>query len=182
VIVVGLWRKKGSNNHKHHNNLVHRMIKTTFVVMILYLGLLFVGKIAFGVILQAPMTQIEPLEQFAFNYNAHTFEIDEGEKYRIGIISLKGIELDTTIPKVINEAGVENEEVQEYLTAYRKALHINWFNNPVFRFYKENGDVFANVRYAKSYLDSPHMPGPTRGMNVTIDNGMLVRHGRNWLT
>jgi len=49
----------------------------------------------------------------------------------------------------------------------------------VWTFYKdEKGQVYANIRYAKNYLENPHMPGPNNGINVTFEKGMLVRYGQ----
>ena len=60
-------------------------------------------------------------------------------------------------------------------------MYINWFNHPVWTFYKDDeGVTYANIRYAKNYLKNPNMPGPHHGVNITLENGMLTRHGRDW--
>jgi len=176
-IIVGSFWLSAKRNHKSvHSAFAARAIRITFFVMIGYLALLLVGKIGYGVSLGTSITNIEPLEEFAFNYNAHTFEIDEGDSYRIGIISLKGIEEDTTVQKVTLHTDIDEATVNAFLDAYGKALHINWFNHPVWNFYSEDGIVYANVRYAKSYLSNPNMPGPHGGMKVRLKDGVLVRY------
>jgi len=176
VIVGSFWLSSRRNHKKVHSAFAARAIRITFFVMIGYLVLLLGGKIGYGLYLDTSITNIEPLEEFAFNFNAHTFEINEGNTYRIGLISLRGIEEDKIVPKINNDAGVDDETVDQFLLAYEKALHINWFNHPVWIFNRDEEGVYANVRYAKTYLDIPHMPGPHRGMNVRLEDGILVRY------
>jgi len=148
----------------------------------IYLLILVVGKLHYMPFTGASFTELEPLEQFEFNYNAHTFEIDQGDHYRIGLVSLKGIEEEGTVPKVINEAEVGQALIDQYLAAYPYALRINWFNNPVWTFKKdEDGNVYANIRYAKSFLENPNMPGPVHGMKVKLKDEMLVSFGNHWV-
>jgi len=175
-IIVGSFWISARRNHKGvHSAFAKRAIFLTFYVMIGYLVLLLIGKFGYGMYLGTSITNIEPLEEFSFNYNAHTYEIDEGDTYRIGVISLKGIEEEKVVPKVINNANISKEEIQLFIQAYTKALHINWFNHPLWTFDKDDQGVYANVRYAKSYLENPNMPGPHRGMKVRLENGVLVR-------
>jgi len=174
IVILG-YRAKNMN--RKYDRFGKKAINFTLYVTMAYLGLLLISKIGYGIALNTSITNIEPLEEFAFNYNAHTFEIDQGDTYKIGIISLKGIEQEKIIPKVNDYVGLDKETVNEYFKAYEKALYINWFNHPVFSF-SQDGDVYANIRYAKSYLDTEHLPGPRNGMNVKLENGMLTRYGK----
>jgi len=182
IIVGSFWVSSRRNHKKVHSAFAHKAILFTFFIMTCYLLLLAGGKLGYGLYLGTSAVNVEPLEEFAFNFDAHTYEIDQGDSYRIGVISLQGIEEEKIIPKIVNEAGVDSDTINKFLDAYKISLHVNWFNHPVFTFYEDEfGVVYANVRYAKSFLENPHMPGPNKGMHVRLRNGMLVRYGPGWL-
>lgn len=166
---------------KKFQSFSEKGIHYLFLIIIGYLFILTAGKMLYATQLSISPIHIEPLEQFDFNYNAHTFEMEQGDSYRIGIISLRGIEQDTTVQKVMQNDPIKQETINEFLTAYEKALHTNWFNYPVWNFHRdEEGIVYANIRYAKSYLDTPYIPGPKNGMNIKLENGLLVPYGDSW--
>lgn len=178
VIVGSFWLSSRKNHKGVHSAFAAKAIKLTFFVMVAYLVMLFAGKIGYAMYLDTSITNIEPLEEFAFNFNAHTYEIEEGDTYRIGLVSLRGVEEEKVVPKIIDNAGdISEEEIDTFLQAYRKALHINWFNHPVWNFYRDDeGKVYANIRYAKTYLSNGHMPGPQQGMKIILKDGVLVRY------
>jgi membrane-bound metal-dependent hydrolase YbcI (DUF457 family) len=159
--------------------LAAKGIRCTTVVIICYLGILLLTKGFYAASLGTSIRNVEPLEEFAFNYNGHTFEIDQGNTYRIGVISLRGIEEEGVVAKINDTTGkMEAGVIGAYVDAYSKALPMNWINHPVFTFYEGGGKVYAIVRYAKNFLHNPHMPGPNRGIRVTLEKGMLVQDRR----
>jgi len=103
-------------------NFAAKGIHITTLIMCIYVTLLIGTQAIYAVQIQTSMSNIEPLEEFAFNYNAHTYEIDQGDTYKIGLISWMGIEEEKIIPKVNNQAKIENEVVENYMNAYDKAL------------------------------------------------------------
>jgi membrane-bound metal-dependent hydrolase YbcI (DUF457 family) len=157
---------------------VGRGVKVSSFLAVGYLVLLIVGKAFFAFSYSVPFTALEPLEEFAFNGNTHTYELIEGDAYRVGMVSLMGREQELVIPIVVNDIGVDGRLVQEYREAYGYALHTNWINYPVWTFKSENGEIYVTIRYAKSFLPTEFNPGPSRGMNVQLQDGMLIRYGR----
>jgi len=184
IIVIGFYLCSKDQLKKKCFVIAHKGIYIVVIISLIYILMLFASKGYYALQLGTSLQNIEPLEQFAFNANAHTFEIKEGDKYRIGIITLTGIQKDKIIPAYIDHTGkISTDTINEYKKAYKKALHANWFNHPVFTFYEdEQGVIYANVRYAKSYLDTPYIPGPHHGMNVTLKNSVMVGYGRNWFS
>ena len=153
-------------------------VRYSSLLVVGYLSLLVVGKLFFVFTHSVPFIALEPLEEFAYNGNLHTYELDEGDAYRIGMISLNDELYEQVIPKVINDIGVDGNLVGAYQDAYGYALHTNWINYPVWTFMEEDGQVYANIRYAKSFLPTEFNPGPSRGINVQLQDGLLVRFGR----
>jgi len=183
LIVIGFWYYSRTSSKKKCLQLGSKGIITFTWIIVLYLSMLFLSQVYYAYELKTPLTNIEPLEQFAFNNNAHTFEIDQGDTYTIGMITLTGIVEEKTIPKIVNNAGISEEIIDDYLQAYGKALHSNWFNHPVWTFYQdEEGIIYANVRYAKSFLSTEYIPGPQNGINITLEEGILVGYGRRWFS
>jgi len=176
IIIFGFFK---ASQHKQGTRKViekkaYKAMLTVSFIAIGYLTLLVAGKFMYMPSTGASFTDLEPLEQFAFNYNAHTFEIDQGDSYAIGIVSLQGIQETATVKKVIDTGGVDDTVIQSFLDAYPYSIAINWINNPVWTFYIEDGQTYARIKYAKTYLENPHMPGPRNGMRVTLQDGLLV--------
>ena len=159
-------------------NFVRRGIVMSSLLAVGYLVLLVIGKAFFAFSYSVPFVALEPLEEFAYNGNTHTYELIEGDAYRVGMVSLAGSEQELVIPIVVNDIGVDGRLVQEYRDAYGYALHTNWINYPVWTFKSENGEVYVNIQYAKSFLPTEFNPGPSRGVNVQLMDGLLVRYGR----
>ena len=123
-----------------------------------------------------PISNIEPLEEFAFNANAHTYEYTRGDTYMVGLISYRGIEEERSIPQVIAPSSITNDTIDAYRAAYSRAIPINWINHPQWTFSRqENGSVYATITYAKQALATPHMPGPDDGIAITLQDDVLVR-------
>ncbi|MDA1196337.1 MAG: metal-dependent hydrolase [Nanoarchaeota archaeon] len=159
-------------------NFVGRGIKYSSLLAVSYLVLLIIGKLFYSFSYSIPFIDLEPLEEFAYNGNLHTYELDEGAAYRVGMVNLKGQMQEQVIPKVINDIGVESSLIIAYQEAYGYALHTNWINHPVWTFMSEDGEVYVNIRYAKSFLPTKFNPGPSRGVNVQLQDGLLVRYDR----
>jgi len=154
-----------------------RFIRKTIIVMVAYVCILVIVQGAYAAILDTSITNLEPLPEFTFTYNAHTFEIDEGDHYRIGVISLRGIEEEKEVPKIIKEGDIPDSEIQAYLTAYKKSLYLNWINNPVWKFSRaKDGSIVANINYAKNYLDNQYKAHPVNGITPIRYDGVLVHY------